>query len=111
MEGLTEAQACWSAGNSCPSGESRPEGVCVLVEGLQNPVTADLIHTLSSWIQVIKGTLDSQKVPEHGGGGRVLSLGQQLAKGFSRQSRHSELMVPTTSRAHVSVCSTLAPGH
>ena len=35
---------CGATGNSCPSGEGRPEGVCVLVEGLQNPVTADLIH-------------------------------------------------------------------
>ena len=37
-------------------------------------------------------------------GGRVLSLGQQLTKGLPGQIRRSELMVPTTSRAHVSVC-------
>ena len=62
MERLTEAQACWSAG---PLGTRVHLGkaglkVCVLLEGLQNPVTAAVIHTLSSWIQVIRGSLHRQ---------------------------------------------------
>ena len=73
---------CGATGNSCPSGEGRPEGVCVLVEGLQNPVTADLIHILSSWIQVIKGTIDSQKIPEHGGGGQSIVPWSATCKRF-----------------------------
>lgn len=72
MEGLTEAQACWSAG---PLGTHVHLGkaglkVCVLVKGLRNPVTADLIHTLFSWIRVIRGSLHSQKIAEHRGGGQ-----------------------------------------